>query len=141
VELVPRRVVVRLGGDVVADSGRALRVLETSHPPVYYVPAQDVAPGVLAASPRTSYCEFKGVASYWEVNGGGRREADAAWSYPTPSPGYGELAGAVAFYPGRMDSCTVGGVLVTPQAGGFYGGWITPEIVGPYKGEPGTSGW
>jgi len=141
VELVPRPVVVRLGGNVVADSGRALRVLETSHPPVYYVPAQDVAPRVLAASPRTSYCEFKGVAAYWEVNGGGRREADAAWSYPTPSPGYGELAGAVAFYPGRMDSCTVGGVLVTPQAGGFYGGWITPEIVGPYKGEPGTSGW
>jgi len=141
VEPVTRRVVVRLGGHVVANSARALRVLETSHPPVYYVPADDVASGALAASGRTSYCEFKGIASYWDVIGGNRREADAAWSYPSPSPGYGDLTGAVAFYPGRMDSCTVDGVVVTPQAGGFYGGWITPEIVGPFKGEPGTWGW
>ena len=136
-----RHVVVRFGGEVIAETRRALRVLETSHPPVWYVPRDDVAPGVLEPSSRTTFCEFKGVASYWTVSAGGRREEDAAWSYPAPSPGFEVITDAVAFYPGRMEACLVDGEQVRPQPGGFYGGWITKDVVGPFKGEPGTSGW
>jgi uncharacterized protein (DUF427 family) len=131
-----RTVEVRSGGTLVARSTRAWRVLETSHPPVWYVPAQDVTPGVLTPTDRTSYCEFKGVAAYWTVLG---TLVDAAWSYPHPARGYEAMADAVAFYPGRLD-CTVDGEAVRPQAGGFYGGWITDEVVGPFKGGP-TSLW
>ncbi len=137
----PRHVVVRLGGVVVADTHRAWRVLETSHPPVWYVPRVDVVAGSLEASDRTSYCEFKGTATYWTVVGGGRSEVDAAWSYPQPSTGYEAITDAVAFYPGRMQDCRVDDELVRPQAGGFYGGWVTDDVVGPFKGEPGTSSW
>jgi uncharacterized protein (DUF427 family) len=140
-EVTPRRVVVELGGQVVADSTRAVRVCETSHPPVYYVPAEDVRPGALAAGPRRSWCEYKGEAAYWTVTGGGLVRPDAAWSYPRPSPGFEALAGAVAFYPAAMDECLVDGERVRPQAGGFYGGWVTDDVVGPFKGEPGTTGW
>ena len=136
-----RHVVVRLGGEVVAASSSAWRVLETSHPPVWYVPRADVAPGALLASRRRSYCEFKGEAEYWTVTGGGATRPDAAWSYPRPSPGFEPMADAVAFYPAAMDECAVDGELVRPQAGGFYGGWITDDVVGPFKGEPGTWGW
>jgi uncharacterized protein (DUF427 family) len=132
-----RHVRVMTSGDVVvADSRAAWRVLETSHPPVFYVPRADVADGVLTPTGRTSYCEFKGLAAYWTV----LDLPDAAWSYPDPSPGYGPMAGAVAFYPSRL-TCTVDGEAVRPQAGGFYGGWITEDVVGPFKGEPGTLGW
>ncbi|CAA9291005.1 MAG: hypothetical protein AVDCRST_MAG41-4355 [uncultured Corynebacteriales bacterium] len=131
-----RHVRVTAGDVVVADSHAAWRVLETSHPPVFYVPAADVAAGVLTPTGRTSYCEFKGVAEYWTV----LDLPDAAWSYPRPSPGYAPMAGAVAFYPALL-SCTVDGEAVRPQAGGFYGGWITDGVVGPFKGEPGTLGW
>lgn len=133
--------VVRLGGVVIADTRRAMRVLETSHPPVWYVPAADIADGVLERSARHSYCEFKGVASYWTVLGGDHREADAGWSYPEPVAAYAALTDAVAFYPGRMDECTVDGEVVAAQAGDFYGGWVTTEIRGPFKGAPGTAGW
>jgi uncharacterized protein (DUF427 family) len=136
-----KHVVVRLGGVVVADTTAAWRVLETSHPPVWYVPRSDVAAGTLEPTGRTSYCEFKGTADYWTVRAGGEVRADAAWSYPRPSPGFEAMTGAVAFYPGRMDGCTVDGEVVRPQAGGFYGGWITDDVVGPFKGEPGTWGW
>jgi uncharacterized protein (DUF427 family) len=136
-----RHVVVRLGGVVVAESRRAWRVLETSHPPVWYLPADDVAAGALTPSPRTSWCEFKGTAGYWTVQGGDQVRTDAAWSYPRPAPAYAAMAGAVAFYPAAMDGCTVDGEPVRPQAGGFYGGWITADVVGPFKGEPGTRGW
>lgn len=136
-----RHVVVRLGDTVVADSGRAMRVLETTHPPVWYIPLADVTAGVLEPSERTSYCEFKGVAAYWTVVAGGRREVDAAWSYPSPSPGYEPIRDAIAFYPGRMQECLVDGEQVRPQAGGFYGGWVTDDVVGPFKGEPGTLSW
>jgi uncharacterized protein (DUF427 family) len=132
-----KHVVVRLGGVVVADTTAGWRVLETSHPPVWYVPRADVAAGILRPTGRTSYCEFKGTADYWSVAG----RADAAWSYPRPAPGYAAMADAVAFYPALMDECTVDGEVVRPQAGGFYGGWITDDVVGPFKGEPGTMGW
>lgn len=136
-----RHVVVRLGGRTIAETRDAWRVLETSHPPVWYVPRADVADGVLVASPHTSWCEFKGEAAYWTVTAGGLTRPDAAWSYPRPSPGFAAMADAVAFYPDRMDECLVDGERVRAQAGGFYGGWITADVVGPFKGEAGTRFW
>ena len=136
-----RRLTVTLGGLTIADSTAAFRVLETSHPPVYYFPPADIAAGALVAGPRRSWCEFKGSAVYWTVTAGGCREEDAAWSYPAPAAPYQALAGHVAFYCGRMDRCTVDGEVAGPQPGGFYGGWVTAAVVGPFKGEPGTLGW
>ena len=135
------RVIVRHGGVTIVDSRRCLRVLETSHPPVYYVPRPDIAPGVLEAAAGRSLCEFKGMAGYWDLVVGDRRVADAGWSYERPVRAYADLAGAVAFYPGRVDECRVDGELVQAQEGDFYGGWITPDITGPFKGAPGTMGW
>jgi uncharacterized protein (DUF427 family) len=134
-------VTVHLGGVVIAESWGALRVLETSHPPVYYLPPGDVAAAVLTAGSRRSVCEFKGVAVYWSAQAGDRRVGDAAWSYPDPAAGYEALADYVAFYPGRVDACFVDGERVAAQAGDFYGGWITARIEGPFKGAPGTAGW
>jgi len=133
--------VVSFGRIVVADSHAAWRVLETSHPPGWYVPRVDIADGALVASRHRSFCEWKGIASYWTVIGGDRVQADAAWSYENPSPAFAAMVGSVAFYPDLMDSCTVAGELVRPQAGGFYGGWVTDDVVGPFKGEPGTQFW
>jgi uncharacterized protein (DUF427 family) len=141
VEPTPERVVVRLGGKVVVDTTSALRVLETSHPPVYYVPRSAFAPGSLEPAPGSSWCEYKGAASYLTVRGGSTAAEGAGWTYPDPSPGFESLAGFVALYPGAMDSVEVDGERVRPQAGGFYGGWITDRVVGPFKGEPGTHGW
>lgn len=141
VEQTGRHVAVTFAGMVVAESTRAWRVCETSHPPVYYIPRQDVADGVLVPGSGSSYCEFKGPATYWTLVVGERLEPQVAWSYERPSPNYEMLTGAVAFYPGRMDEASIDGERVRPQAGGFYGGWITDEVVGPFKGEPGTSGW
>ncbi len=131
-----KRVRVVLGGTVIADTARAHRVLETSHPPVYYVPLDDVAPGSLEPSRgRTTFCEWKGVASYFDgIGGDGRRVERAAWTYHDPSPGFEAIRDAVAFYPGLMDECTLDGERIEAQEGGFYGGWITSEIVGPFKG-------
>jgi uncharacterized protein (DUF427 family) len=140
-EVTPRRVVVEVGGRVVADTTRAVRVCETSHPPVYYVPREDVAPGVLEQARGSSFCEWKGAATYWDVVVDGRRLPSAGWSYERPTPGYEHLRGAVAFYPSRVERATVDGEQVRAQAGDFYGGWITDEVVGPFKGEPGTLGW
>jgi uncharacterized protein (DUF427 family) len=136
-----RRIVVDLGGRVLADTVRAIRVCETSHPPVYYVPRADVTDGVLERAPGSSWCEWKGDATYWDAVVDGRRVSAVGWSYEAPSPGYEHLRGAVAFYPARVDGATVDGEQVTPQPGGFYGGWITSEIAGPVKGGPGSSGW
>jgi uncharacterized protein (DUF427 family) len=136
-----RHVVVEVGGRVVADTRRAVRVCETSHPPVFYVPRDDVAEGVLDRASGGSWCEWKGTATYWDVVVDGRRLPAAAWSYEDPSPGYEHLQSAVAFYPGRVDSALVDGERVRPQPGTFYGGWITDEVVGPFKGEAGTLGW
>lgn len=141
VEPVTERVTIRLGGELIADTHRAMRVLETSHPPVYYVPIADFAPGALTDAPGSSFCEFKGAARYLDVRGGGVVREGAAWNYPDPSRGFEALADRVAVYAGTMDECTVGGEVVVPQPGGFYGGWITSSVVGPFKGLPGSMGW
>ena len=135
-----REVVVRLGELEVARTRRAVRVLETSHPPSYYLPWDDLAKHLLEPAPGTSFCEWKGPASYWTLVDSDRRLAGVAWSYPQPLPGAEALAGCVAFYAGALD-CRVDDAPVQPQPGGFYGGWITPELVGPFKGEPGSQHW
>jgi uncharacterized protein (DUF427 family) len=141
VEAVGRRVTITLGGETILDTSDVVRVLETSHPPVYYVPVAAFAAGSLVPAPGSSFCEFKGSARYFDVAGGGRVAAHAGWNYPHPSPGYELLTDRVAVYAGKMDRCTVDGEQVVPQPGGFYGGWVTADVVGPFKGEPGTLGW
>nr|MDP9461604.1 DUF427 domain-containing protein [Actinomycetota bacterium] len=106
-----------------------------------YVPRDDVADGVLERAGGSSWCEWKGAATYWDAVVDGRRVAQVAWSYEDPSPGFEHLRGAIAFYPAKVDRALVAGEVARPQAGGFYGGWITPDVVGPFKGEPGTLGW
>ena len=138
VEPSAARVVVELDGQVLADTRRSLRVLETSHPPVYYIPAADVRTERLRPSRRRpTVCEFKGTARYYDA---GDRSA-VAWSYASPSPGFEAIAGCYAFYPGRVDRATVDGEQVGAQPGDFYGGWITSAVTGPFKGGPGTTGW
>jgi uncharacterized protein (DUF427 family) len=135
-------VVIELDGEVVVDTRQALRVLETSHPPVYYVPRDAIASGLLEPVPGATWCEFKGSASYFDVAcPSGRVTPRAAWHYPSPSVGYEALLDHVAFYPGRMDRCTVDGEEVVAQRGDFYGGWITSRVTGPFKGAPGTERW
>jgi len=134
VELVPQRVRVVFGGVAVADSTRASRVLETTHPPVYYIPREDVLEQALEASGgKGTFCEWKGSARYFDVVAGGRRAERAAWSYPDPAAGFEQLRDAVAFYCAPMDACYVGEEQATPQPGGFYGGWVTADIIGPFK--------
>jgi uncharacterized protein (DUF427 family) len=141
VEPTEKHIQVIFGGEVVAETRRALRVLETSHPPVYYIPLEDIADGVLDPSPRRSYCEWKGQASYYNIRAGAKQARNSAWTYPNPSPGFESLKDRVAFYPRPMDACYVNGEQVEPQPGNFYAGWITSEVTGPFKGEPGTMGW
>ena len=141
VEPSAERVVVRLGGQVVADSAETVRVLETSHPPGYYLPRWAFARGVLVDVAGSSVCEFKGVARYLDLRVGDTVARRAAWYYPEPRPGYQQLLGRVALFPDAVDSCEVDGERVIPQEGGFYGGWITSRVVGPFKGGPGTLGW
>jgi uncharacterized protein (DUF427 family) len=140
-EVLPRHVLVEIGGRLVADTRRAVRVCETSHPPTYYVPRADLVDGLLERGQGASWCEWKGEATYWDAVVDGRRVPAVGWSYERPTPGYEHLAGAVAFYPGRVDRATVDGEVVRAQPGNFYGGWITDEVVGPFKGAPGTLGW
>ncbi len=141
--LVPseRRVRILLGGTTIVDSTAALRVLETSHPPTIYVPPGDIAPGALRDAAGSSLCEWKGRASYYDVVGGGKVAARAAWTYHDPDPRYAELRDFVAFYPGRMDAAYLDDERVQAQPGDFYGGWITSDIEGPFKGGAGTRGW
>ena len=141
VEPVAERIVVVLGGQVVADTVRAVRVLETSHPPVYYLPRADIVAGSLSNAEGNSWCEFKGRAKYLSVRSGEHTAERSAWYYPQPAAGYELLVDRVAIYPSQMDSCTVDGERVTPQEGDFYGGWITSRVVGPFKGEVGSVGW
>ena len=136
-----RRVRIELGGVTIADSVAALRVLETSHPPTIYVPPADVAPGRIEPGAGSSFCEWKGIASYVDVVAAQRREARAAWTYRDPVPAYARLRDHLAFYPSRMDACWLDDERVQPQAGDFYGGWVTAELRGPFKGAPGTAGW
>jgi uncharacterized protein (DUF427 family) len=141
VEPVAARVRVEFEGLVLADSLRALRVCETSSPPGYYIPQADVRMERLEASPRTSFCEWKGEATYWSVRVQTRLAKDAGWSYPHPDPGFEVIRDYLAFYPRRMDACWVGEHRVTPQPGFYYGGWVTPDLVGPFKGQPGSESW
>ena len=128
-------------GVPIAETQHARRVLETSHPPVYYIPPTDIKMEYLTPTTHQTYCEFKGAASYYTISVAGVRVSNAAWYYPHPSKGYAGLANYVAFYPGKMDACYVNGEKVQAQPGDFYGGWITSKIVGPVKGGPGTTGW
>ncbi|MDR3685650.1 MAG: DUF427 domain-containing protein [Coriobacteriia bacterium] len=141
IERVSRHIRAVVGGHVIAQTTRPIRVLETSHPPVYYIPPEDVAKQYLQRSPHSTLCEYKGRAHYYSIVVDGEKRSNVAWCYPNPSPGYEELAGYIAFYPWALDEATVDGEQVTPQPGRFYGGWITHEIQGPFKGEPGTMGW
>lgn len=140
-EHLSRHVRVLFGGIVIAETRRPARVLETSHPPVFYIPPEDIRLEHLALTARSSFCEWKGNAAYYDVEVGAKEERDAAWTYRSPSEPFTTIRDWVAFYPGRMEECTVDGERVRAQLGGFYGGWITDEITGPFKGEPGTSGW
>jgi len=140
-EPVAERLRVVLAGVDLADTTAGFRVLETSHPPVYYLPPADVDLAHLEPTPRRSFCEFKGMASYWTVRAGDRVEVDVAWSYPEPTAGFEALRDHLAFYAARMDGCWVGDERAEPQPGGFYGGWVTSGVVGPFKGIPGSTFW
>lgn len=141
VEPESRQVTIVFNGGIIVESSRALRVLETSHPPNIYVPIDDVAPGALIPNSQQTVCEWKGRASYWDVRVGDEISSAAAWGYRTPQAGFEALVGKVSFYPGRMDLSYLGGELVVPQLGNFYGGWITNDVVGPFKGVAGSWGW
>lgn len=129
-----RHITVELDGEVIAETDRALRVLETSHPPTYYIPPEDVRFDLLSRSEHSTFCEWKGRASYYHLELGGERVENAAWTYPAPAPAFEDLTDYVAFYPSKMDRCTVDGEEVESQQGGFYGGWITADVEGPFKG-------
>ena len=141
VEPSVEHVVVRFDGAVIAETHASFRVLETSHPPTYYIPVSAFLPGVLQPGRERSVCEFKGVARYFDVVGASTRSPATAWDYPDPQPGFTQLRDHVAVYPARMDECTVDGEVVVRQDGDFYGGWITARVTGPFKGAPGTLGW
>jgi len=138
---VPWHIRVELGGVVIAETERALRVLETHGAPVYYIRPGDVKQDLLEAEAGSTFCEWKGVARYWSVRAGERFARRAAWSYPDPVEAFAEIRDHLAFYVDRMDGCWVDGDRAEPQPGGFYGGWVTPEIRGPIKGAPGTRHW
>jgi uncharacterized protein (DUF427 family) len=140
-EPVSRRLRVIFAGRTVVDTSSAWRVLETSHPPVYYIEASAVAGATLRSATGSSFCEFKGRAIYYDLVSGEHISRNAAWSYPAPSRAFEAIAHHLAFYPSRVDACYVDDERVTPQAGDFYGGWATSDIVGPFKGGPGTVGW
>ena len=141
VEASTQHIQIVFNGEIIADTHAAKRVLETSHPPSYYIPLEDMKREFLTRTARSSFCEFKGNAAYYTINVGGKTAPNAAWFYPNPSPGYEEITNYVAVYPGRMEACYVDGERVVAQEGDFYGGWVTKAIVGPFKGGPGTVGW
>ncbi len=133
---------VVFGGRVIVSTTRSIRLLETSHPPTYYLPFDDSAMECFAPGSGTgSFCEWKGMASYLSLTVGTRVAPDVAWTYPRPTAGFEAIARCLALYPGQMDECRVNGEVVRPQDGGFYGGWITARVVGPFKGSPGSRGW
>ncbi len=140
-EPVDRRLRVVFGGETIADTTAAYRILETSHPPNYYLPMADILEGSLVRVSGSSFCEWKGTAHYYDVAVGDAVAAEAAWGYDRPTRSYAAIAGHVAFYPGRMDACLVDDEEVEAQPGAFYGGWITADLVGPFKGGPGTERW
>lgn len=141
VEPTDEHVQVIVAGRVIADTRQAVRVLETSHPPSYYLPLEDVEPEVLVANPHRTFCEFKGQASYVDVVVGDHRSPLAGWYYPEPTARFAMLAARLTFYPSRVDRCLVNGEDVRASESDFYGGWITSRVVGPFKGPPGTAWW
>lgn len=140
-EASDKHIQVEFNGVMLADTHRAKRVLETSHPPVYYVPLEDMKQEYLQQTQRSTFCEWKGSASYYTIRVGDRNAENAAWFYPNPTPAFAGIQNYVAVYPSRMDACYVDGEKVQAQPGDFYGGWITKDIVGPFKGGMGTWGW
>lgn len=140
VEATQRLIEVDFDGLTISTT-ESVRVLETSHPPVYYLPVSAFPSGSLRRIERQTFCEFKGVASYYDLHGPSRVAPASVWGYDNPTLGYEELVDKLAIYPEAMDQCRVDGLAIQPQEGDFYGGWITPDIVGPFKGAPGTSGW
>lgn len=140
-EQARRHIRVEHQGLVVADTRRAWRVLETSHPPVYYIPPDDVDLSLLRPTRRRTFCEWKGHAVYHDLAVGESLVEEAAWSYPDPTPAFAPIRDHLAFYASRVDLCSVDGEVATGQRGDFYGGWITSDIVGPFKGGPGSSFW
>lgn len=140
-EPTTKHIQVICNGVTVADTRRAYRVLETSHPPVYYIPLDDINQTYLLPSPRTTFCEWKGEGRYYTLAIGNIQLPNVAWYYSDPTPAFAAIKNYVAFYAAPMDGCYVDGEKVTPQPGSFYGGWITQDIVGPFKGEPGSWGW
>ena len=141
VEVTSKRVQIFFNGELLVDTTRALRVLETSHPPSYYIPQTDIRMEYLTKTARKTVCEFKGQASYWTVKVGDQEATDSGWCYENPANGYDAIGGYIAFYPSRMEACFVNDEKVMAQEGDFYGGWITSDIVGPFKGGAGTWGW
>lgn len=140
-EKVEERLRVEFNGVTIADTTGAYRVLETSHPPTYYIPQADIKMDYLVPTSRQTFCEFKGAARYFTIQVGDRVSENAAWCYPNPTPTYTDMKEYVSFYANQVDACWVGDEQVQPQAGDFYGGWITSKVVGPFKGGPGTWGW
>ena len=126
---------------VLVDTSTSVRTLETSHPPTYYIPQADIAMSLMTSSERTSFCEWKGHAVYWNVAIGGSVFRDIGWSYPNPTRDFAILRDCIALYAAPFDECLVDGVIAAPQPGGFYGGWITPDVVGPFKGVRGSNFW
>ena len=141
VQPVSRPIRIIFAQQTIAATEAAFRVLETSHPPVYYLPRNAFAGCELVPSSGRSFCEWKGTAEYWTIRVSSRTAERAAWSYPDPTRAFKAIRDHVAVYAGAMDQCFVGDEVVTPQPGGFYGGWITSELKGPFKGVPGSMGW
>jgi uncharacterized protein (DUF427 family) len=141
VDPTDKLVKVVFNGEVIAETTDAVRILETSHPPGFYIPQADINMDYLNQTGRRTVCEFKGMAVYWTITVGDKSVRNAGWSYPNPNPGYKEIKDYISFYPGMMDACYVDGEKVKAQEGSFYGGWITSNVVGPFKGGPGTLGW
>lgn len=141
VEDTTKHIQIIFNGETIADTFRAKRALETSHPPNYYIPIEDIKMEYLTKSVHKTYCEWRGSASYYNLTVGSQTVPNVAWYYEEIFREYEQLKNHLGFYPRSMDACYVDGEKVTPQAGDFYAGWITSDIVGPFKGEPGTRGW
>lgn len=140
-QAIDAHVVIEHRGRIIADTRFAVRTLETSHPPSYYIPPADIASGVLRRAAGRSFCEWKGAATYWDIVVDGEVLPRIGWSYPSPTASFALLRDHVAFYAGPFDRCSVDGDIVVPQPGTFYGGWITSKVVGPFKGGPGSQDW
>ncbi len=140
-EATTRHLVVQFNREIIAETRAGYRVLETSHPPVYYFPPNDVKFDYLKPVAKQTYCEWKGTGGYYDVVVGDKSAPQACWYYGSPTLGFALIQNYLAFYAGPMDGCYVDGELVTPQPGQFYGGWITADIVGPFKGIPGSWAW